>query len=340
MFAQVSVSGKVVDAGGIEMPGVNIAIKGTMVGTMTGADGTFTLSSIPGGKDAVLVFSFIGFRSQEVKVGNRTFINEGRFEEIDRHIQSGDYLFIEFCHNDDDSKDYKSMFNRQTPLGVPDESGRFPVIAGVKMPKNYIPPEYIEALNNDDSITDKQAVLNSVLAINQSYPYDTYYPYSKDASMGSYKWFIKQFIDMARKHDASPVLVTAPARTFFNDDGTIMDAPGCHGGNNFSYIRAMRQIGEETGTPVLDLFSYSVELFEKIGHNNIHRYTSIKKGINKGKWPDDFLKELAKPETVSENTHFNKDGAMLITEGLVELILKSKNHQLCELQSSLLHNVV
>ena len=152
---------------------------------------------------------------------SRLFINEGRFEEIDRHIQSGDYLFIEFCHNDDDSKDYKSMFNRQTPLGVPDESGRFPVIAGVKMPKNYIPPEYIEALNNDDSITDKQAVLNSVLAINQSYPYDTYYPYSKDASMGSYKWFIKQFIDMARKHDAVPVLVTAPARTFFNDDGTI-----------------------------------------------------------------------------------------------------------------------
>lgn len=41
-----------------------------------------------------------------------------------------------------------------------------------------------------------------------------------------------------------------------------MDAPGCHGGNNFSYIRAMRQIGEETGTPVLDLFSYSVELLK------------------------------------------------------------------------------
>ena len=109
---------------------------------------------------------------------------------------------------------------------------------------------------------------------------------------------------------------------------------------NTGYIRAMRQIGEETGTPVLDLFCYSVELFEKIGHDNIHRYTSIKKGINKGKWPDDFLKELAKPETVSENTHFNKDGAMLITKGLVELILKSKNPQLCELQSALLHNVL
>ena len=158
--------------------------------------------------------------------------------------------------------------------------------------------------------------------------------------MGSYKWFIKQFIDMARKHDASPVLVTAPARTFFNADGTIMDAPGCHGSNNFSYIRAMRQIGEETGTPVLDLFSYSVELFEKIGHDNIHRYTSIKKGINKGKWPDDFLKELAKPDTVSENTHFNKDGAMLITKGLVKLIRESENSKLRELQSALLQNVV
>ena len=75
LYRIADVCGKVVDAGGIEMPGVNIAIKGTMVGTMTGADGTFTLSSIPGGKDAVLVFSFIGFRSQEVKVGNQTFIN-------------------------------------------------------------------------------------------------------------------------------------------------------------------------------------------------------------------------------------------------------------------------
>ena len=63
MFAQVSVSGKVVDAGGIEMPGVNIAIKGTMVGTMTGADGTFTLSSIPGGKESGRVDRISGCRS-------------------------------------------------------------------------------------------------------------------------------------------------------------------------------------------------------------------------------------------------------------------------------------
>ena len=55
---------------------------------------------------------------------------------------------------------------------------------------------------------------------------------------------------MAREHGATPVLVTAPARTQFTDDGRIKDGNGLHGGNNFAYIRAMRQIGEETHTVV------------------------------------------------------------------------------------------
>ena len=76
-------------------------------------------------------------------------------------------------------------------------------------------------------------------------------------------------------------------------------------------------------------------IFEKIGHNDIHRYTSIKKGINKGKWPDDFLKELARPETVSENTHFNKYGAWLLTKGLIDLITSSRNPELYRLNNSL-----
>ena len=45
-FAQVSVSGKVVDGQGLEIPGVNIAVKGHAVGTMTGADGTFVLPDV------------------------------------------------------------------------------------------------------------------------------------------------------------------------------------------------------------------------------------------------------------------------------------------------------
>lgn len=55
-------------------------------------------------------------------------------------------MLIEFCHNDDASKEYKTMFNRLTPLGEPDSNGRFPIIPGEAMPKDYIPPEYIDAL--------------------------------------------------------------------------------------------------------------------------------------------------------------------------------------------------
>ena len=49
---------------------------------------------------------------------SRLFINEGRFDEIDKNIQKGDYLFIEFCHNDDNSKGYKTMFNRLVSTGI------------------------------------------------------------------------------------------------------------------------------------------------------------------------------------------------------------------------------
>lgn len=266
---------------------------------------------------------------------SRLFINEGRFEEIEKRISKGDYLFIDFCHNDDASKDYKSMFNRLVELGKPDDNGRYPVIPGERVSTDYIPPEYIAALMKDTSIQDKEAVINSVKAALNAYPYDSYYPYSKDASKGSYKWFIKQYIDLAREHMAVPVLVTAPARTYFNNDGTIMDNKGLHGGDNFSYIRAMKQIGEETHTPVIDLFSYSVQLFEKIGHTNINKYMAVKKGITKGLWPDNFNKALNNPATVFEKTHFNKYGAWLLTKGLVSLIEGNGNPELTYLKNIL-----
>ena len=91
---------------------------------------------------------------------SRLFLNEGRFDKIDESIQAGDYLLIEFCHNDDSSKGYSTMFNRMTELGIPDEDGRYPVIPGERGPKDYIPKEYIDALMKDDSIADKEAVLD------------------------------------------------------------------------------------------------------------------------------------------------------------------------------------
>lgn len=266
---------------------------------------------------------------------SRLFINEGRLEQISGQLENGDYLFIEFCHNDDATKEYKTMFNRLTPLGEPDEDGRFPVIPGEPVSKRYLPKEYLDALNNDDSVTDKQAVIDSVYGMFDSYPKDTYYPYSANGDKGTYLWFLKQFVDEAREKGAVPVFVTAPARTVFDENGEIKDGAGLHGGSNFAYIRAVRQLGGEAGVPVLDLFTYSCELYKKIGKDKIHWITSIKKGKNKGVWPCDFNIELKKHDTVSEDTHFNKYGAFLMARGLVEQIEKSEASQLVPLKKAL-----
>ncbi len=67
------VSGRVVGENGEALPGVSILLKGTQQGTTTDAEGTFSLA-VP--KDeAVLVFSFVGYISEEVVVGNRRSID-------------------------------------------------------------------------------------------------------------------------------------------------------------------------------------------------------------------------------------------------------------------------
>jgi hypothetical protein len=54
------------------MPGVSIVVKGTTTGTMTDIDGKYTLDV---DAKAILVFSFIGFTSQEIPVMGKTIID-------------------------------------------------------------------------------------------------------------------------------------------------------------------------------------------------------------------------------------------------------------------------
>ncbi|NLB93404.1 MAG: SusC/RagA family TonB-linked outer membrane protein, partial [Bacteroidales bacterium] len=70
---QPAVSGKVTDESGQPLPGVTVVIKGTTQGTVTDADGEYSISSLP--DDATLRFSFVGMRTQEVVIGNQTSIN-------------------------------------------------------------------------------------------------------------------------------------------------------------------------------------------------------------------------------------------------------------------------
>lgn len=75
-----TVSGKVTDSSGLPLPGVTVVVKGTTQGTVSNADGEYSLANIP--EDATLVFSFVGMKTQEIEVGNQTSINVILVEEI------------------------------------------------------------------------------------------------------------------------------------------------------------------------------------------------------------------------------------------------------------------
>ena len=73
------ITGKVTDQSGAPIPGATVVVKGTTTGTITDADGKFTLS-IPSDANT-LSFSFVGMKTQEVSVAGKTSINVVLAEE-------------------------------------------------------------------------------------------------------------------------------------------------------------------------------------------------------------------------------------------------------------------
>ncbi|SIR27618.1 TonB-linked outer membrane protein, SusC/RagA family [Mucilaginibacter lappiensis] len=69
----ITITGQVKDEKGLPLPGVTIKIKGTNTGAQTGLDGNYKVEV--NDNNAVLVFSFVGFVSQEIVVGNQTRID-------------------------------------------------------------------------------------------------------------------------------------------------------------------------------------------------------------------------------------------------------------------------
>jgi len=74
-----SITGKVTDSSGAPLPGVTVAIKGANTGTITDANGKFNFANVSG--DATLVISFVGMKTQEVKLAGKSSINVTMQEE-------------------------------------------------------------------------------------------------------------------------------------------------------------------------------------------------------------------------------------------------------------------
>ncbi|MGK7397468.1 MAG: SusC/RagA family TonB-linked outer membrane protein [Candidatus Cyclobacteriaceae bacterium M3_2C_046] len=76
---EVTVSGKVTSETGEELPGVNVVEKGTTNGTVTDVFGNYTLTV---SDDATLVYSSVGYTSEEIQVGNQSEINVTMIEDV------------------------------------------------------------------------------------------------------------------------------------------------------------------------------------------------------------------------------------------------------------------
>ena len=69
----VSVRGTVKDSDNISIPGVTVVLKGTNTGTITDINGNYSIRGIK--STDILIFSFIGYKTQEIQIGSRPAID-------------------------------------------------------------------------------------------------------------------------------------------------------------------------------------------------------------------------------------------------------------------------
>ena len=170
----------------------------------------------------------------------RNFINEGSLDKIAEKIGKGDYLFIQFGHNDC-SNGAGYLEDRYVPLGEPNKKGIYPVTPGKK---DITPSSYAAKYGPE------------------------FYPYNGG---GTYKWFLKQYIDVAKKAGATPVLVTPVARVYFEGmNGKIGPhhdskdtTTGTQVTRNNAYVEAVRQLAKEEKVLLIDGFEITKTLYEK-----------------------------------------------------------------------------
>lgn len=201
------------------------------------------------------------FDEDYVKVNNysqggrsgRIFVNEGTLEKIRNNISEGDYLFIQFGHNDcANGKAYYE--DRFVPLfAQPDGAD---VVNGIY--PTVLPTEDIK-VNTPSAYVSKYG--------------DKYYSWDCGAT---YKGYLQAHIDVALAAGATPVIVTPVARMYYNSDGSIRthhdatatdyEPTSTYLTSNNAYVTACKQLYDENiekGNKVcfLDGYKLTEELF-------------------------------------------------------------------------------
>ena len=181
---------------------------------------------------------------------SRSFINEGKLDTIAENIKAGDYLLIQFGHNDcaNGASYYEERF---APLYTKDNP------AGTTYP-TVVPTESMK--------------VTTPTALQGSYG-STYYSWDCGAT---YKGYLQKYIDVALEKGAIPVIVSPVARLYYNSDGTIK---AHHDANmtdyaptmdyltsNDAYVTACEELYNENkdkGVLYIDAFNMTKSLYEE-----------------------------------------------------------------------------
>lgn len=77
--AKKHIKGKILDSKGVPVPGATVAIIGTTVGTISDADGYYSIDAAEGD---ILRFTFVGYKEQQIKIGNQTSLDAVLKEDV------------------------------------------------------------------------------------------------------------------------------------------------------------------------------------------------------------------------------------------------------------------
>ncbi len=112
-----------------------------------------------------------------------------------------------------------------------------------------------------------------------------------------YRDYLRMFIQETRQKGAEPILATSIVRRRFGEDGKYVDTLG-------GYPEAVRIVGKETNTPVIDLNVRTQELLESYGPE---RSKSLFLHIDKGIF-------ASAPDGKRDDTHLSSEGASRVAE--------------------------
>ncbi len=219
----------------------------------------------------------------------RLFLNEGKFDAIMQNIKEGDYLFIQFGHNDcANSKDSDYVENRFVPLFYP---------ADQKCDSNFPTVQPDPSMKKDGR-------------------------YTWDCG-ATYKGYLQYYIDHALEKGAIPVVVSPVSRLSYASDGTIKphhdagdsyDLTKDFATTNNAYVRACEEVYEankDKGVLYLDGFGLTKKLYEDA-------YKDCKSDKN----GYDIM--TVSSEGKKDGTHNNKTGGVIIA-GLIAKWIQDAN---------------